>query len=182
MANKTTLRMLAAGLLLLAVAPGAAHAQLAGFDRDAMLAAHDKWRGEVGVGRLQYSMQLEAEAQAWADHLRKGNACHMQHSNPGGRYGENLYWASAVIWSDGRRELQPVTARMVVDSWGGEKADYDYAAKRCKPGKTCGHYTQVVWKSTTEVGCGRAVCADSKEQIWVCRYRPAGNVVGQQPY
>jgi len=32
-----------------------------------------------------------------------------------------------------------------------------------------------VWASTEEVGCGRAVCP-TFGQVWVCRYRPRGNV------
>ncbi len=151
-------------------------------DRAAMVSAHNKWRAEVGVGKLSYSPELEASAQAWADNLKKTNACRMRHSKPDGRYGENLYWASAIIWSDGRREVQKVSPQMAVDSWGSEKADYDHAANRCKPGKMCGHYTQMVWKSTTQVGCAYAVCEDSKDQIWVCRYTPPGNWVGEKPY
>jgi len=46
----------------------------------------------------------------------------------------------------------------------------------------CGHYTQVVWRSTTTVGCAMAVCKDSQEQIWVCQYQKPGNWVGQKPY
>ncbi|MDO9190699.1 MAG: CAP domain-containing protein [Sulfurimicrobium sp.] len=45
----------------------------------------------------------------------------------------------------------------------------------------CGHYTQLVWKKTTAVGCGMAVCG-SRDQIWVCQYSPAGNWAGQKPY
>lgn len=151
-------------------------------DRDAMLAAHNKWRAQVGVGKLTYSPELEVSAQAWADHLRDENHCRMQHSKPDGKYGENLFWASAMNWSDGRRELVKVTPAQAVDSWGGEKRDYHYQTNSCKPGKMCGHYTQVVWKSSSKVGCAMAVCADSKEQVWVCQYQPAGNWVGQRPY
>jgi pathogenesis-related protein 1 len=176
------MQQLKVAILMLTIMLGAPCAHAAEIDRAAMVAAHNKWRAEVGVGRLGYSTQLEASAQAWADHLKNTNACRMQHSKPDGKYGENLYWASAIIWSDGRREVQQVTPQMAVDSWGGEKADYDYAKNTCKPGKMCGHYTQMVWKSTTEVGCGYAVCADSKDQIWVCQYQPPGNWVGKRPY
>ncbi len=151
-------------------------------DRAAILAAHNKWRAEVGVAPLSYSMELEASAQAWANNLKRTNHCQMRHSKPGGKYGENLYWASATIWSDGRRELQRIAPEFPVDSWGEEKADYDHATNKCIPGKVCGHYTQVVWKGTQKVGCAYAVCEDSKEQIWVCQYQPAGNWVGEKPY
>lgn len=40
-----------------------------------------------------------------------------------------------------------------------------------------GHWTQVVWKSTTAVGCGAARC--SFGSFVVCRYSPPGNVMGQ---
>jgi pathogenesis-related protein 1 len=159
-----------------------AAAATAGEDRTALLAAHNKWRAQVGVPDLSYSPQLEASAQAWADSLKQRHQCRPQHSATKGKYGENLYWASALMWSDGRREVQHVTPQAVVDSWGKEKADYNYASNSCKPGKVCGHYTQVVWKNTRQVGCGHAVCEDSKEQVWVCQYAPAGNWVGEQPY
>lgn len=151
-------------------------------NRALILAAHNKWRAEVGVEKLSYSAELEASAQAWASTLRNSHHCRMQHSDPAGSYGENLYWASPVIWSDGRRELQVIESDVPVDSWGKEKADFDYSSNKCKPGKVCGHYTQVVWRDTQKVGCAFAICDDSKEQVWVCQYQPAGNWVGEKPY
>jgi len=157
--------------------------QAADFDPAAFITAHNKWRAAAGVTeRLSYSPALAQAAQAWADHLKKTNGCRMRHSKPGGEYGENLYWASAMQWSDGRKELQKVTPEQVVDRWGSEKRDYDYKSNSCAPGKVCGHYTQVVWRTTTTVGCAMAVCEDTKEQVWVCRYQPAGNWLGEQPY
>jgi pathogenesis-related protein 1 len=106
----------------------------------------------------------------------------MRHSKPDGKYGENLYWGGALNWSDGRKELQKVSPAQVVNGWGSEKVNYDYASNSCMPGKICGHYTQMVWRTTNTVGCARAVCEDTQQQVWVCQYQPAGNIVGEKPY
>ncbi len=159
------------------------NAQAIEVDADAIVAAHNKWRTLAGVTQtLSYSPELALSAQVWADNLKWSNHCQMQHSKPNGLYGENLYWASPVRWSNGRLELQNVSAEKVVDSWGSEQVDYDYQTNRCKPGKMCGHYTQMVWRTTTKVGCAVAVCENTLEQVWACQYQPAGNWVGRRPY
>ncbi len=153
------------------------------FDPEAFIVVHNKWRAKAGIKeKLRYSATLAVSAQAWADNLMQTNHCQMRHSKPDGKYGENLYWGSAMNWSDGRKELQNISPEQVVDSWGGEKADYDYASNSCTPGKMCGHYTQIVWHTTTSVGCAKAVCEDIQTQVWVCQYQPAGNWVGNKPY
>lgn len=169
--------------IFLAATLATSPAYAAGFDTEAFVVTHNKWRAEVGVSeKLSYSPELEISAQTWADNLKKTNRCKMRHSKGEGRYGENIFWASALEWSDGRKELQQVSPKYVVDSWGSEKVDYDYTSNSCKPGKMCGHYTQVVWRTTTAVGCAVAVCEDSQQQVWVCQYQPAGNWVGNKPY
>jgi|GEM_PF-608881 len=151
-------------------------------DPAAIIAAHNKWRAEAGVAEeLSYSPALALSAQAWVDHLKYANHCRMRHSETNGQYGENLYWASAVKWSNGKKEMQQVSPEAVVDSWGKERANYDYAKNRCKPGTMCGHYTQIVWRTTSAVGCGSAVCEGTNEQVWACQYLPAGNWVGRGP-
>lgn len=152
------------------------------FDSQKMLAAHNRWRAAAHVPVLSYSPELAASAQEWANSLKDNNHCQMQHSKPAGRYGENLFWASALKWSDGKRELQKVTPNKVVDDWGSERADYNYQNNSCAGGKMCGHYTQLVWRSTTTVGCAVAVCDGTREQIWVCQYQPPGNWVGEKPF
>lgn len=150
---------------------------------DGMLEAHNQVRAEVAVMPLTWSGRMESYAQEWASHLANNNSCTMEHRSNLNQIGmgENLFWASPRVWSDGRVELQDVTPAQVALDWAGEKADYDYASNSCAPGKQCGHYTQMVWRSTTEVGCAMAVCPD-KGQIWVCNYNPPGNYPGQQPY
>jgi pathogenesis-related protein 1 len=160
----------------------AVSAPAADFKADDMVAAHNRWRKSVGAPPLTYSNELAASAQNWANHLQQTNQCKMQHSKPDSRYGENLFWASAIEWSDGKRELQSVSPKQVVDSWGNERTDYNYKSNSCTKGKMCGHYTQVVWKSSRTVGCAVAICEDTREQVWVCQYQPPGNWVGQKPY
>ena len=68
-----------------------------------------------------------------------------------------------------------VTATQVVDRWGAESADYSRVYDTCASNRQCGHYTQIVWTTTREVGCGMSVCP-TLGQVWVCNYRPSGNI------
>jgi pathogenesis-related protein 1 len=146
----------------------------------AMVAAHNQVRAGLKLPPLRWSDPLASDAARWADELALNRGCKMQHAGVEGQ-GENLFWASALLWSDGRREVQAVTPQKVVDAWASERRDYDYARNSCRAGKACGHYTQIVWKGTTEVGCAMSVCPE-QGQIWVCRYQPPGNWVGERPY
>ena len=151
-------------------------------DAGKMLAAHNRLRAEVGISDLHWSDKLAKVAQKYAESMVAGGCVlPMQHSGIG--YGENLYWASAEMWADGRREYRPVPPNRPVDAWGEEKKWYNVETGQCAAtGKdTCGHYTQVVDKGTQDVGCGMAVCGN-KAQIWVCNYFPAGDVAGQKPF
>ncbi|MCI5159279.1 MAG: hypothetical protein D3906_12770 [Candidatus Electrothrix sp. AUS1_2] len=145
-------------------------------DPTTMVAAHNQWRTKTGVPPLKWSDDLAASSKQWADRLA-GTGCNMKHST--GANGENIYWAGAATRSDGTSSMQTISEQNVVDAWGNEVKAYDYASNSCHG--VCGHYTQVVWKSTTEVGCSMATCSD-KAQIWVCQYSPRGNMVGQKPY
>lgn len=150
-----------------------------------IVATHNQVRSSHGLPPLHWSGQMATYAQQWANHLAANNGCKMQHRTQAHadklEAGENIYWASPVRWTDGRLEIQRITPSKVTLDWASEKPDYNYATNTCRSGAQCGHYTQIVWRSTTEVGCGMALCPD-KAQIWVCNYNPAGNWVGEKPY
>ena len=150
-----------------------------------MTQAHNMVRSELGLPDVVWSDDLAEYAQEWARYLAGRNGCGMRHRPVQGRnasrYGENLYWASAVRLPHGARKRQNVSPRQVVGSWVSEQSDYDHARNRCRWGKSCGHYTQVAWKATRRIGCGMAACPDLS-QVWVCNYDPPGNYRGQNPY
>jgi len=132
-----------------------------------MLAAHNAVRKSRHVGPLSWSNKLANTAQLWADHLLKtGRFYHRPH--PG--YGENLFEITGTVTS--------ATPDEVVAGWSAEALDYDYSSNQCH--SACGHYTQIVWRSTYEVGC--AVARTTGREVWVCEYNPPGNIVGQKPY
>jgi pathogenesis-related protein 1 len=175
-----------AATALLAAAP--AVAQISPTDT---LAAHNAERQNYpGVGPLQWSTDLAQYAQAWAEYIAARDlAEHRQYTTdnpvaPGQYAGENIFWG------DGRAYTGPDA----VQNWISEKAWYNYSqdmglgsANPPGPGcnapanKACGHFTQVIWKDTQTVGCGRAVAVDGTVYI-VCNYYPAGNYRGQKPY
>jgi hypothetical protein len=139
---------------------------------EAGLEAINQLRAEVGVPPLKWSEKLAENAQNWAEKLAETGK--FAHSPSNGRYGENIFMA----WK------RKVTLKDAVTAWGMEKRDYLGGAIRgknyCKPGKMCGHYTQIVWRKTKEVGCGKAT--KGKKTYIVCQFAPAGNYVGKKPY
>jgi pathogenesis-related protein 1 len=146
--------------------PAQSAAPSAGALRDAMLAAHNAVRARVGVPPLTWSVQLAATAQDWADHLVATGAFAHRPNNP---YGENIYGISGGTAS----------AAQVVSAWAAEASNYDLRSNSCATGM-CGHYTQIVWQATQQVGC--AVARGAQREIWVCNYDPPGNVVGYRPF
>lgn len=128
-------------------------------------AAHNQVRASVGVAPLVWSPELSRYAQDWANQLAANN-CQLAH-RPNRPYGESLFWTSSGA-----------TAQYVVDFWAAESANYDIETNSCNG--ICGHYTQIVWATTTHVGCGMAACGS--QQVWVCNYDPPGNLYGQKPY
>lgn len=150
--------------------------QPASADERAFLSLHNAARAEVGVPALTWSSALSADATAWAETLAD-RGCTLDHS--GAPYGENIF----KQWSNDPDVRG--TPEHAVTWWVDEQEYYDHETNTCEPGEVCGHYTQLVWETTTTVGCGAAMCTDDEgyvTDLFVCRYAPIGNIPGQKPY
>lgn len=135
--------------------------QPAGLSKDAaqILSAHNRYRADHCAAPMTWSPKLEQVAQAWANSL-KADGCKFGHS--GGQYGENL-----AAGTSGTLDGNAVAAM-----WYDEIKDYDFKSGGFS--MQTGHFTQVVWKGTSSIGCGKATCRGM--DIWVCNYDPPGNV------
>ncbi|XP_042512693.1 basic form of pathogenesis-related protein 1-like [Macadamia integrifolia] len=130
------------------------------------LAAHNAARSEVSVGSMTWDDTVASYAQNYAN--QRAGDCNLVHSN--GPYGENIAWSSGDM-----------SATDAVNMWVSEKAYYDYNSNSCTGGQQCLHYTQVVWKNSVRLGCGRVQCSSGGTFI-TCNYDPPGNYEGQRPY
>jgi uncharacterized protein YkwD len=144
-----------------------------------VLAVHNRERAAVGVDSLTWSEKLAADAKVWADHLATtGEFVHDTEHLPTLGEGENL---AAMSWMGSHNTTVPVAQNM--QGWIAEKNSYQGLPSATGTNVT-GHYTQMVWRNTKEIGCATATSTASGggREILVCRYSPPGNFFGQKPY
>jgi len=139
-----------------------------------LLAAHNSERAALGVPPLQWNDRLVADARVWANELAVSGRFEHSPDGPGENpQGENL-------WAGTPRAFSP---EAMVHLWIAEKRDYRPgvfpANSRSGDVENVGHYTQLIWRSSRQVGCATAVGAH--EEFLVCRYSAAGNVYGERP-
>jgi hypothetical protein len=139
-----------------------------------LLAAHNAERGAVGVQPLAWNDGLAAEARTWAHELATTGRFEHSPDEPGKPVeGENL-------WAGTPRAFSP---EAMVGLWVAEKKDYRPGVfpnnSRSGDLERVGHYTQLIWRGSGQVGCATAM--GREEEFLVCRYSGAGNVYGERP-
>jgi len=129
------------------------------------LDAHNAVRNRHSAQALRWSGDLANKAGFWADR------CQLEHS--GGvlspsPYGEN------IAAGTGRFTINDAVSTFIDDGAQYNSSNPSYL-----------RFTQVVWKSTTELGCAVSECRNlfgpdsGTSIITVCLYNPPGNVVGK---
>ncbi|WP_419810125.1 CAP domain-containing protein [Sphingomonas sp.] len=143
--------------------------------RETMLARHARERAAVGVPPLVWDAGLAAQALDYARSMAvTGRFARSEQPERRGREGENLWAGARGVY----------TYDQMLDGWAAEKRLFVNLAapgfSRTGRWADVAHYTQMVWRGTTRVGCGLA--SDHGRDFLVCRYLMPGNVAGRRAY
>ncbi|XP_061353923.1 pathogenesis-related protein 1-like [Gastrolobium bilobum] len=133
------------------------------------LHAHNWVRNEYKLPPFAWDEKLASFARGYL--MQRYNDCKMVHSTAD--YGENLFWGRKRHW----------TPSDAVYFWYREKRWYDFNTRKCaSPPKMCDHFTQIVWRDSTRVGCALQHCFNTSAGMLVaCEYDPPGNYVNENP-
>lgn len=150
-----------------------APSKISAAEQDTILRIHNQARAATNaspsLGPLTWDSSLANGAQGWADIIgpSKHSECHSGAQGSG--QGENI------------ADFGTVGAG--VQYWYNEKAQYTYPTP-VAAGTPYLHYTQMAWRDTQRIGCGKAPSAKywPSNIVLVCRYSPAGNFWGRAPY
>ncbi|XP_060558479.1 uncharacterized protein LOC132718772 isoform X2 [Ruditapes philippinarum] len=136
---------------------------------DDAVKVHNELRAKHGAPKLKHTKDLSDYAQKWAENLAANNDFkHSDCVHKGERIGENI----CCKWSSTGADY---TGREACEQWYSEISKHDFHSEPRTLGS--GHFTQMVWKGSKEMGIGKAKTSGGKV-IVVANYRPAGNLVG----
>ena len=136
-----------------------------------LLSAHNAERAQVGLRPIVWDERLAAEAAAYASELaRTGHWGHAPaHRRPG--QGENLWMGTRGAFSSAK----------MVGEWTDEKRSFRPGifpyVSRTGSWADVAHYTQIIWPTTTRVGC--SIRSSAHDDYLVCRYSNPGNMMGK---
>jgi uncharacterized protein YkwD len=151
--------------------------------KDMVLAVHNRERAAVGVPPLVWNDALAADAQDWANRQAANGTLKHCIETPGWEKiescthveGENLAYRSGVPTTVPLAQMQQGWISEKNNYHGGPYDDTQFASQG-----VYGHYTAIVWRTTTDVGC--ATASGNNTDILSCRYTPPGNYNGALPY
>ena len=137
-----------------------------------ILAAHNAERARMGMAPLVWDAALGTAAATYAQQMAFTGM--FQHSNRQARrgVGENLWMGTHGAFSP----------EAMVGGWASEKRYFMPGVfpnnSRSGNWEDVGHYTQMIWPTTTRVGC--ALASTARVDYLVCRYATAGNIDGHK--
>jgi hypothetical protein len=154
-----------------AAAPAAAARFAAQFPAR-IVAAHNAERARAGMAPLAWDDALGNGAATYAQQMAFSGM--FQHSNRQARrgIGENLWMGTRGAFS----------VEAMIGGWASEKRYFVPGVfpnnSRTGNWEDVGHYTQMIWPTTTRVGC--AIASTARVDYLVCRYASAGNMDGRR--
>jgi hypothetical protein len=138
---------------------------------DRIIAVHNVERALAHVPPVRWDSGLAGQAASYARWLAAtGMFRHSDRRSRGGT-GENLWMGTRGAFS----------IEQMIGGWVSERRSFvpgtfPYVS-RTRSWADVGHYTQMIWPTTTRVGC--AIASARGNDVLVCRYGPAGNVDGR---
>ena len=137
------------------------------------LKVHNQERELLGLSKLEWSNDLQKDAENYAKYLARNDIFEHSHQN---NQGENLYYEY------NSESITKKPFERASTAWLDEKKDFIYSAIKLDDNfYKIGHYTQMIWAETNKVGIGAYV--NSKGNVYVvARYSPSGNYIGKYPY
>ncbi len=139
-----------------------------------LLAVHNAERTRLGLKPLVWSAKLAAHAKTWSQSLAVSDMMEHSAAAADGSEGENLWFGTKDDY----------TPEEMIGAFIDEKTMFKRGVfpEVATTGRweDVGHYTQLIWKDTREVGC--AITSNPRRDVLVCRYTPMGNIVGQKVY
>jgi len=142
--------------------------ELGEFERECMN-QHNLKRPLHSAGPLTWSEECAEHARKWVQHLVEIDT--LAHDNESGM-GENCgYFQSSNVSSKSDSEW----AINVSNMWYGEIEKYDFDKSGYQ--SQTGHFTQMIWKSTTKMGC--AIAKKGTKVYIVANYYPPGNFMSR---
>ncbi|XP_038046108.1 Golgi-associated plant pathogenesis-related protein 1-like [Patiria miniata] len=129
--------------------------------KESCLDAHNRLRKDYGAPPLKWADDVATQASNWAQNLaEKGYKQHSENQ----LLGENIH----ITTLD-----EDISGEGLVDLWEKETEYYDFDNPRWQKGTE--RFTQMVWKSTTEIGIAKAKMLNAERYVVVINYRPPGN-------
>ena len=137
-----------------------------------ILAAHNRERSAMRAAPLVWDGSLAAGAATYAQYLASTGSFRHSDRRARGGVGENLWMGTRGVYSPER----------MIGNWASEKQWFRLGVfpNVSSTGRwsDVAHYTQVIWSTTTRVGCG--IASGRGRDVLVCRYSPAGNIDGRR--
>ncbi len=136
-----------------------------GKEKKQLLSEHNFFRSIVGAKKIIWSKTLENDALVLADKIAQKPISYTNDFD----YGLNLYKSS----------IRP-KPELIVKTWADEQIYYNGNTISQKGLLVYQHYTQIIWKQTTTLGCAMSK-TKAGTYIVVCFYNPKGNTLGEKP-
>jgi len=165
--------------------------------RQSLVDRHNELRAQVANGgeagqpqagnmrALRWNEELAIIAQRWADQCTWGHDQDRRTLN-GTISGQNVFMSFSSRVESVEKMMSKVAE--AVTSWYNEVKTPGYDPEGVEKyvfDSATGHYTQVIWAETEQIGCGWTYFNSGgkwQRSYVVCNYAKAGNYIGQQVY